>query len=36
MYPFSISLYEHVHLKFLMTKRLRKIKNIYTVPIGIY
>jgi len=27
MYPFSISLYEHVPLKFLMTKRLRKIKK---------
>ena len=26
MYPFRISLYEHVPLKFLMTKRLRKIK----------
>jgi len=26
VYPFSISLYEHVPLKFLMTKRLRKIK----------
>jgi len=24
MYPFRISLYEHVPLKFLMTKRLRK------------
>ena len=29
MYPFSISLYEHVPLKFLMTKRLRKITKIY-------
>jgi len=27
MYPFSISLYEHVPLKFLMTKRLRKTKK---------
>ena len=29
MYPFSISLYEHVPLKFLMTKRLRKVTKIY-------
>jgi len=30
MYPFRILLYEHVPLKFLMTKRLRKItKYIY-------
>jgi len=28
-YPFSISLYEHVPLKFLMTKRLKKITKIY-------
>jgi len=27
MYPFRISLYEHVPLKVLMTKRLRKIKK---------
>ena len=27
MYPFRISLYEHDTLKFLMTKRLRKIKK---------
>jgi len=37
MYPFSISLNEHVPLKFLMTKRLRKIKRyIFTAPISIY
>jgi len=35
MYPFSISLYEHVPLKFLYTKRLRKITKIY-LPISIY
>jgi len=30
MYPFRISLYEYVTLKFLMTKRVRKIeKYIY-------
>jgi len=29
MYPFSISIDEHVPLKFL-TKRLRKITNIFT------
>jgi len=34
MYPFSISLHEHVPLKFLMTKRLGKITKIY-FPIGI-
>jgi len=34
MYPFSISLYEHVPLKIYMTKRLRKITKIY-VPISI-
>jgi len=28
MYPFSISIDEHVPLKFLMTKRLRKITKI--------
>jgi len=28
MYPFSISLYEHVSLKFLMTKRMRKTTKI--------
>jgi len=27
MYPFSISTDEHVPLKFIMTKRLRKIKK---------
>jgi len=27
MHPFKISLYEHVPLKFLMTKRLGKIKK---------
>jgi len=27
MYPFRISLYEYDTLKFLMTKRLRKIKK---------
>jgi len=27
VYPFRISLYEHVPLKFLMTKMLRKIKK---------
>jgi len=35
MYPFSISLYEHVPLKFVMKKRLRKITKIY-LPISIY
>jgi len=29
MYPFSISLYEHASLKFLMTKRMKKITKIY-------
>jgi len=29
MYPFSISIDEHVPLKFLMTKRLRKITKTY-------
>jgi len=29
MYSFRISIDEHVHLKFLMTKRLRKITKIY-------
>jgi len=29
MYPYSISLYEQEPLKFLMTKRLRKITKIY-------
>jgi len=29
IYPFSISIDEHVPLKFLMTKRLRKITKIY-------
>jgi len=29
MYPFSISIDEHVHLKFLMTKRLWKITRMY-------
>jgi len=33
LYPFSILLYEHVHLKF-MTKRLRTITKIY-LPIMI-
>jgi len=28
MYLFSISLYEQVHLKFHMTKRLRKVTKI--------
>ena len=32
MYPFSISLHEHVSLKFLITKRLRKITKI-SLPI---
>jgi len=35
MYPFRISLFEHIPLKFLMTKRLRKITKIY-LPISIY
>jgi len=34
MYPFSISIDKHVLLKFLMTKRLRKITKIY-LPISI-
>jgi len=29
MYPFNISIDEHVPLKFLITKRLRKITKIY-------
>jgi len=29
MYPFSTSVDEHVPIKFLMTKRLRKITKIY-------
>jgi len=29
IYPFSISIDEHVPLKFLMTKRLRKITKLY-------
>jgi len=29
MHPFSISIDEHVPLKFHMTKRLRKITKIY-------
>jgi len=29
MYPFSISIDEHVPLKFFMTKRLKKITKIY-------
>jgi len=29
MYPFSISFYEHVPLKFLMTKMLRKVTELY-------
>jgi len=33
MYPFSISIDEHVAPKFLMTKRLRKITKIY-LPIS--
>jgi len=33
MYPFSTSIDEHVPLKLLMTKRLRKITKIY-LPMG--
>jgi len=33
IYPFSILKDEHVPLKFLMTKRLRKITNLY-LPIS--
>jgi len=33
VYPFSISADEHVPLKFVMTKRLSKIKEIY-LPIS--
>ena len=35
MYPFSISIDEHVPLKFLMTKRLWKITRMH-LPISIY
>jgi len=34
MYPFSISIDEHVPLKFLMTKRLRKITKRYLFHIS--
>jgi len=34
MYPFSISIDEHIPLKFLMTKRLWKITRMY-LPISI-
>jgi len=34
MYPFSISIDEHAPLKFLMTKRFRKITKAY-LPISI-
>jgi len=33
MYPSSVSIDEHVPLKFLMTKKLRKIAKIY-LPIS--